>query len=153
AGKDSWSGVARHLGRQPPQPQPALGQVMDKLKAEASSGAAHADSWPSDDLSLDFLGPATQPGQLGRLGHYEVLEVIGRGGMGVVLKAFDPSLHRVVAIKALAPQLATNGTARKRFTREAQAAAAVSHEHVVTIHAVEEANGVPYLVMQYIAGM
>src|SRR5207245_8297072 len=75
------------------------------------------------------------------------------GGMGVVLKAFDPSLHRVVAIKVLAPQLATSGTARRRFTREAQAAAAVSHDHVVTIHAVDEANGFPYLVMQFIDGM
>src|SRR5207302_7906007 len=53
----------------------------------------------------------------------------------------------------MAAQLATNATARKRFTREAQAAAAVSHDHIVTIHAVEEANGLPYLVMQYIAGM
>ena len=73
--------------------------------------------------------------------------------MGIVLRAFDEKLHRVVAIKVLAPQLATSATARKRFVREAQAAAAVSHEHVVTIHAVEEANGLPYLVMQYVAGM
>ena len=61
--------------------------------------------------------------------------------MGVVLKAFDEKLHRVVAIKVMAPQLATSATARKRFTREARAAAAVSHDHVVTIHAVEEADG------------
>src|SRR5262249_14681960 len=90
---------------------------------------------------------------LGRLGHYEVLEVVGRGGMGVVLRAFDERLHRVVAIKVMAAQLATSATARKHFTREAQAAAAVSHDHVVTIHAVEEADGLPYLVMQYVAGM
>src|SRR5262249_46935479 len=70
----------------------------------------------------------------------------------IVLKAFDPSLHRVVAIKVLAPQLATSGVARKRFLREAKAAAAVTHDHMVTIHAVDEANGLPYLVMQYIAG-
>ena len=72
--------------------------------------------------------------------------------MGVVLKAFDPALHRTVAIKVLAPHLATSPRARKRFSREARAAAAVSHDHVVTIHAVEEANGLPYLVMQYVAG-
>src|SRR5207244_5912204 len=90
---------------------------------------------------------------LGRLGHYQVLEVIGRGGMGVVLRALDEKLHRVVAIKVMAAQLASNATARKRFTREAQAAAAVSHDHIVTIHAVEEAGGLPYLVMQYVAGM
>jgi formylglycine-generating enzyme required for sulfatase activity len=81
------------------------------------------------------------------------MEVIGRGGMGVVLKAFDAALHRVVAIKVMAPELATSATARKRFEREARAAAAVSHDHVVTIHAVEEAHGLPYLVMQYVAGV
>jgi eukaryotic-like serine/threonine-protein kinase len=108
---------------------------------------------PGDELKLDFLTPSEQPGHLGRLGHYEVTEVIGRGGMGVVLKAFDEKLHRVVAIKVMAPQLATSATARKRFTREAQAAAAVRNEHVIDIHAVEEANGLPYLVMEYVSGM
>jgi WD40 repeat protein len=102
---------------------------------------------------LAFLAPSEKPGALGRLGHYEVLEVIGRGGMGVVLKAFDEVLHRVVAIKVMAPQLATSATARKRFVREAQAAAAVRNEHVIDIHAVEEAKDVPYLVMEYISGI
>src|SRR5262249_38620446 len=78
----------------------------------------------------------------------EILEVVGRGGMGVVLKGFDEKLHRVVAIKVLAAELAVSGTARQRFTREARAAAAVSHEHVVTIHAVEEGHPPPYLVIQ-----
>src|SRR4029077_6822316 len=68
------------------------------------------------------------------------------------LKALDPGLHRVCAIKVLAPQLAVSGTARKRFTREARAPAASHHENVVTTHAVEELKGLPYLVMQYIAG-
>ena len=95
---------------------------------------------PDGDEGLDFLDPSDKPGSLGRLGHYEVLEVVGRGGMGVVLKAFDENLHRVVAIKVMAPQLAASATARQRFTREARAAAAVTHDHVVTIHAVEEAG-------------
>ena len=72
--------------------------------------------------------------------------------MGVVLKAFDPSLSRFVAIKVLAPQLAAVAAARKRFAREARAAAAVRHEHVVPIHAVDEFKGLPYLVMQFVAG-
>jgi hypothetical protein len=100
---------------------------------------------------LDFLVPSSKPGSLGRLDHYEVLEVVGHGGMGVVLKAFDEQLHRVVAIKVLAPQLATSATARKRFIREAQAAA-VTHDHVVTIHGVSGGSPLPYLVMQFIAG-
>jgi len=82
-----------------------------------------------------------------------VQEVIGRGGMGIVLRALDERLHRVVAIKVMAPQLATSAAARKRFSKEAQAAAAICHDHIVTIHAVDEANGSPYLVMQYVAGV
>jgi serine/threonine protein kinase len=101
--------------------------------------------------ALGFLQPSTKPGSLGRLGHYEVLEVLGQGGFGIVLKAFDEMLHRVVAIKVMAAHLASTSPARKRFLREARAAAAVRHENVVAIHAVEE-QPIPYLVMEYIAG-
>jgi serine/threonine protein kinase len=101
--------------------------------------------------ALDFLQPPGKPGSLGRLGHYEVPEVLGRGGFGIVLKAFDEMLHRVVAIKVMAPRLASTSPARKRFLREARAAAAIRHENVVGIHAVEE-QPTPYLVMEYIAG-
>jgi serine/threonine protein kinase len=153
ASQDAWSGMARQLRQPPPAPEPALKVVMDKLKGEVNMAETTDLPQADDDLSLTFLTPSDQPGHLGRLGPYEILEVIGRGGMGIVLKAFDPSLQRVVAIKVLAPHLATSGTARRRFIREAQAAAAVSHDHVITIHAVEENHRPPYLVMQYIAGM
>src|SRR6516165_5212981 len=79
---------------------------------------------PQTGVRLDFLAPSQRADSLGRLGHYEVLEVVGQGGMGVVLRAFDDKLHRVVAIKVLAPQLATSGSARQRFVREARATAA-----------------------------
>src|SRR5262249_11214939 len=105
------------------------------------------------------LDPSDTPDHLGRFGPYDVTEVIGQGGMGIVLKALDPALHRFVAVKILIPQLAANAGARKRFIREAQAAAAVSHDHVVTIHAVDEwlpshatAAALPYLVMQLVSG-
>src|SRR5262245_10389153 len=84
-----------------------------------------------------LLAPPDKPGQLGKLGHYEVLAVVGRGGMGVVLKAFDPKLHRPVAIKLMAPHLAAHGAARKRFEREARAVAAIRNEHVVAIYDVD----------------
>jgi serine/threonine-protein kinase len=105
-------------------------------------------------LDLDFLTPSENPSHLGRLGPYEVVDVVGEGGMGIVLKAFDPSLSRVVAIKVLAPQMAASGAARRRFFREAKAAAAVVHDHVVAIHAVDTdpRTSLPYLVMPYIAG-
>jgi uncharacterized membrane protein YqjE len=153
AGQHSWLGMARKLSEQAPSPGPALRKVIDSLKREAEPETSDSAPAFSGDLPLGFLSPADKPEQLGRLERYEVQEEIGRGGMGVVLKAFDPSLHRIVAIKVLAPQLATSGVARKRFLREAKAAAAVSHDHIVTIHAVDEANGLPYLVMQYVAGM
>jgi hypothetical protein len=152
AGQQSWAGVARELGQHPPSPAAALKQVIDRLKGDLKPEATRDEPVFPADLPLGFLSPSEKPGQLGRLERYEVLEEIGRGGMGVVLKAFDPSLHRVVAIKVLAPQLATSGVARQRFLREAKAAAAVTHDHIVTIHAVDEADGLPYLVMQYVAG-
>jgi serine/threonine protein kinase len=124
---------------------------------------ANADSEPSrttvppagakaDEEPLAFLAPGSEPGSLGRLDHYEVLELVGRGGMGLVFKARDTRLQRIVAIKVLAA-LAASGTARQRFFREARAAAAVRDEHVVSIHAVSDDSGaVPYLVMELIAG-
>jgi eukaryotic-like serine/threonine-protein kinase len=102
---------------------------------------------------LALLAPSHEPGSLGRLDHYEVLAVVGSGGMGVVLKARDTSLQRVVAIKLLAPQWAASGAARKRFVREAQAAAAVRNDHIVSIHAVQGTGPIPYLVMEYIEGV
>jgi WD40 repeat protein len=134
---------------------PQADEAIAESPSRASPGKTQAErpNGGGDGPSLDFLTPSQKPGSLGRLGHYEVLEVVGQGGMGVVLRAFDEVLHRVVAIKVMAPHLATNATARKRFIREAQAAAAVRDEHVVDIHAVEEANGLPYLVMEYVNGL
>jgi serine/threonine-protein kinase len=102
--------------------------------------------------SLDFLAPSDWPDSLGRLGCYEVKGVLGRGGMGIVLKAFDPGLSRNVAIKVLSASLASCGAARRRFLREARAAAAVVHEHVVSVYAVVETAGLPFLVMEYVTG-
>ncbi|WP_197168323.1 protein kinase domain-containing protein [Neorhodopirellula pilleata] len=78
--------------------------------------------------------------------------LIGSGGMGVVFKAFDTELNRPIAIKLLAPYLASSGPARKRFAREARAAAAVVHPHVVPIHNVETERESPFIVMQYVSG-
>jgi hypothetical protein len=105
-----------------------------------------------EDEGLGFLQPSCTPGSRGRLDHYEVLEVVGRGGTGVVLRASDTKLSRVVALKVLAASLAASGTARQRFAREARAAAAVRDEHVIAIHAVRDDAPVPYLVMEFIDG-
>ncbi|HEV3146633.1 MAG TPA: TIGR03067 domain-containing protein, partial [Gemmataceae bacterium] len=103
---------------------------------------------------ISFLAPPRKQENLGRLGHYEILSVIGQGGMGVVLKAHDERLDRVVAVKILAPQYAANAAARRRFLREAKAIAAVAHEHVVAVHYVsDDSDPHPYLVMQLIEGV
>ena len=114
---------------------PALTRTLHRLQDTPVD-----DDHAVPPIPLDFLTPSDQPGVLGTLGRYQVLAVLGRGAFGIVLKALDPDLLRPVAIKVLAPYLAPSGTARQRFLREARAAAAVSHDHVVTIHAVEPAD-------------
>ena len=133
-----WKAVRRHLG--------------ESCAAQSSSTSDHAAACGGVTIDLNFLQPSENPAALGRLGPYDVLEVLGQGGMGVVLKAFDESLHRPVAIKVLAAEYAANGAVRKRFAREAQAAAAVIHDHVVPVHAVDAQATPPYLVMAFIPG-
>lgn len=86
------------------------------------------------------------------LSDYQIRGVVGKGGMGVVVRARDKKLNRDVAIKFLVPELARHQPARERFLREARAAAAVRHDNVVTIHSVREVDGVPLLEMELIQG-
>jgi len=126
------------------------GNWLSAVRSNLGDPLAELDE-PAVD-PLDFLGPSDFPDSLGRIGPYEVKGVLGRGGNGIVMKAFDAGLNRFVAVKVIATVLAGSGAARKRFAREAQAAAAVVHEHVVAVHAVNESAGLPYLVMEYIRG-
>lgn len=151
AGKETWQGTAEQLAAGDPAGDPAgsdrLRDVMDQMKnADLDSPRTVSPE------SLTYLSPSQNEEAIGQLAHYEILEIIGAGGMGIVLKAWDPSLRRIVAIKVLATHLATSASARKRFVREAQAAAAVSHDHVVPIHAVESESEPPFLVMHYVEG-
>lgn len=106
----------------------------------------------SPDLVVGYLEPADDASILGRLDQYDILNVVGCGGMGIVLKGHDRQLNRHVAIKVLAPHYATSAAARQRFAREAQAAAAVVHAHVLAIHGVSEGGKLPYLVMPFVGG-
>jgi eukaryotic-like serine/threonine-protein kinase len=129
----------------------ALRRVLVQLEEDPDLTALHRPGGrPAWVGSL--LQPAQVPDTLGRLGDYDVTEVLGRGGMGLVLKANDAELKRPVAIKVLARELAGDPVARQRFAREARAAAAVRHPNVIAIHAVSEADGLPYLVMEYAPG-
>jgi hypothetical protein len=143
-GDDTLEELAQQVGDPTAVPaENALAALLDRLLDRQS---------PAEAPGLYFLQPTGLPDRLGKLGSYEVEAVIGRGGMGIVLRAFDPRLHRHVALKVLAPPLAASPTARRRFTREARAAAAVRHENIVAVHGVHEAQGLPYLVMHYVAG-
>lgn len=137
------------------EPEQFEDEASSMLSGYQASDVLHHDSRSETagrSESLDFLSPPSHPEMLGRLGRYEIERVIGSGGMGVVLKGFDTELNRPVAIKVLARHLAHSGAARQRFARESRAAAAVVHEHVVSIHNVEADGEVPFLVMQYVAG-
>jgi serine/threonine protein kinase/WD40 repeat protein len=127
------------------------GSFLEKTPEEllATIGQEHEvdlDSWK------EVLTPSDKEDSVGMLGEYEILELIGRGGMGVVLSARDPQLGRIVAVKMLAPELAANAVSVQRFLREATAAAAVSHDHVITIHAIDKQARPPLIVMERIAG-
>jgi len=108
-------------------------------------------NWTNSFYPIENRKPSLTPAKH-RFGPFYVIDVIGRGGMGIVLKAHEPALDRIVAVKVLAPQLAASETARRRFLREARAAARVVDDYVVAIHAVDQVRGLPYLVMQFIEG-
>ena len=84
--------------------------------------------------------------------HYRLIEKIGEGGMGVVWKAEDTKLHRHVALKTLPAQVAADPDRRARFERESHAIAALNHPNIVTIHSVEDADGVGFITMELVAG-
>ena len=105
-----------------------------------------------DPSEIDFLLPPEEPDEIGRLGGYRVLEVLGVGGMGVVFLAEDPRLKRPVALKAMKPAVAASNSAKERFLKEAEATAAIEHDHIVTIYQVGEDRGIPFIAMRYLRG-
>jgi tRNA A-37 threonylcarbamoyl transferase component Bud32 len=153
--------VRTHTDVPEPDPQ-AVDELIRKLRREmpVPSAATPATQTGPDDRTLaptepdrvDFLSPPQSADEIGRLGGYRILKKLGAGGMGMVFEAEDPQLRRRVALKVMRPALAANQSARARFEREAQAAAAIEHDHIVAIHQVGSDNGVPFLAMPFLQG-
>jgi predicted Ser/Thr protein kinase len=136
---------------------PALRRVEREIRNPVESLAvtrSDPDVSVQSTPQFDFLDPPDDPGHLGSIDRFQMVELVGRGGMGMVFRAYDACLQRTVAVKVLDPQYAKNDLARERFLREARAAAGVAHENVVTIHHVDcvEDKGVSFMVMQFIRG-
>ena len=135
--------------------QPAVwNRVGTTLKAADHSSVGveqFVDFEHASDFAVECLEPSSSPEFIGRLGDIDIQEIIGHGGMGVVLKGYQSELKRLVAVKVLAPQLAVSAAARKRFAREAQATAAILHPNVMPILTVNSSGRLPYIVMPYVA--
>ena len=143
AGEELWEELSDNLTAEPASNTDELMETTDHPQTELDTNIQEL---------LKNIGPTDHPDMLGRIGTYEICGVVGRGSTGIVLKSFESSLNRYVAIKVLSPVLSGNGAARRRFEREARAIAAVVNEHVVPIFAVDEHHGLPYFVMQYVSG-
>lgn len=133
--------IARLTGKQQPSPE----------STDVFRGAPREPGIESV-APADFLAPAQAADEIGRLGPYRVLKVLGAGGMGMVFQAEDPQLRRLIALKTMLPAVAANPRLRQRFLREGQAAALLESDYIVPIHQVGEDRGVPYLAMPFLKG-
>jgi tRNA A-37 threonylcarbamoyl transferase component Bud32/regulator of protease activity HflC (stomatin/prohibitin superfamily) len=134
---------------------PALAALLRRMR-DAGPPAVRlhvARSVRPPEAPLRFPGPPGADAPLGQLGVYQIRERLGSGANGVLYKAHDSKLGRMVAVKVLRQELAALATARQRFEREARAAASLKHDHIVMVYDVVAPDDFPpYLVMEYIAG-
>ena len=153
AQKSDWQKLSDYFSIDDVLTVPYDGQPTIDIQFRPSEGSGYL-LIESEELQQPdrMLQQASHPELLGRIDGFEVERVIGRGGMGIVYKGFDTELNRPVAIKVLVEHLAANGVARKRFEREAKAAAAVIHPNVVPIHSVNSSAKRPYIVMTLVSG-
>jgi eukaryotic-like serine/threonine-protein kinase len=130
-----------------PDPNPPPSDDVRTRMQSRPPGPAEPTPHPRADIALI---PPPNPSR--RLGHYQLSEALGEGGMGTVWLAEDEHLHRKAAVKVMKPEYARDPVARERFTREARAMAVVRSDHVVTVYGVGEQDGIPYLAMELLPG-
>jgi serine/threonine protein kinase len=141
------------------RPAPEMALAMNPTSRPDAATAAFRDPLSGDGpekpplpLEFSFLEPPVESGDLGQLGKYRVVRVLGQGGMGYVFAAEDTHLRRAVALKVMRPELAADSGFRERFLLEARASAQVASEYVVTVYEVGLAGDVPFIAMQLLNG-
>ena len=130
----------------------ALRREVESLLTYASEAESFLER-PAVDIAPTPPGESHEARLVGRtISHYQVLSLLGAGGMGAVYLARDPRLDRTVALKILPGELAADADRMRRFTREAKAASALNHPNVATIHDVGESDGISFIVMEHVKG-
>lgn len=118
----------------------------------ASFDADYLEGAAVDEVADAFISERTELGPGKRVGQYNIISELGKGGQGAVYKAVDTKLNRTVAIKTLPPELSVDETARKRFHREARLASALDHPNICGIYDLAEVGGAHFIVMQFVEG-
>ena len=141
-----------HCGK--PVPPTALGGLCPECMLKAGLAAQTEGPGGVGPQGTKVVQPPPSPAEIASLfPQLEILECLGRGGMGVVYKARQPRLNRLVALKILARDKEQDGQFAERFTREAQTLARLNHPNIVTVHDFGEAGGHCYLVMEFVDGL
>ena len=111
-----------------------------------------SDLESSDDFLRELAHAPSRPPDPTRVAQFRIIERVGQGGMGVVFRAEDEKLHRIVALKLLLPRPGQEADQRERFLREARAAAALTHPNIAVVYEVGEADGIAYIAMEFVEG-
>jgi eukaryotic-like serine/threonine-protein kinase len=156
ANQELWESATKALGKDQDDTDRSKIRTLGQRLWDESQPKPPLQEVPNDEaieLYLkSWMAPTERVDAMGRISKYEVLKLIGQGGMGLVLKALDTELQRVVAIKTMPQELSFHSEARLRLAREARAAAALNHPNVIPIHGMESWQNVPFLVMPFLEG-
>ena len=129
----------------PCQGDAALRQEVESLLSAYGKAADFIEAGPWELLPAERLWQRLSSLTGRQLGHYQILSLLGEGGMGIVYKARDQHLDRFVAIKVLPPELVADPDRKRRFVQEAKAASALNHPNIITIHDIARDNGTDFM--------
>ena len=129
------------------------GEKLGRYEIGAGNPVAERKSLVGRQIGAKMMAHEKPESLLGQqLGSYQILSLLGTGGMGVVYKARDTHLDRPVALKVLPPEKVADPERKRRFVQEAKAASALNHPNIITIHDIASENGIDFIVMEYVQG-